>query len=92
MKPYKITWQGPMLPDYFQGAGTSFTPWNDVSTGCGSTLREAYEDAVEFACQSEYPYPELPEFAATGLPDESVPEEYEESLLYVVIHYNQREA
>lgn len=36
---------------YFQGCGTSFTPWDDCFTGIGSSGQEALEDALEQAAQ-----------------------------------------
>ncbi len=85
---YEVTYSGPYLPDYFQGAGTCFTPWHDVAVGSGSTVRDAYEDAWDFAAQGTAPLPDFPPFEDSGLPDEAVPEEYEDSLFFVVIRYN----
>jgi hypothetical protein len=32
---------------YFQGCGTSFTSFEHVATGCGSTQKEAYDNALD---------------------------------------------
>lgn len=96
---YKIEWSGPMLSDYFQGAGTSYTPWNDVATGCGPTIEEAYADAIEFAYQGEselsedaFPEWEASELPALGLEDFGLdPEDEEcESLFFVSIYYDRK--
>lgn len=34
-------------PDYFQGAGVTFTEFDDIATGCGDTPAEAIQDALE---------------------------------------------
>jgi hypothetical protein len=34
-------------PDYFQGCGVSFTGFDDVVTGYGSSEAEAFDDALE---------------------------------------------
>ncbi len=93
---YQTEWTGPYLSDYFPGAGTSFTPWQDVATGVGSTTEEAYADALDFIYQGENPPADdfFPEFADSGLPTLSVDdeefglEEDTESVFFVVIHYN----
>ena len=38
---------------YFQGVGVAFTDWDAVYVGNGPTLREAIEDALEGAAQSD---------------------------------------
>lgn len=38
--------------DYFQGCGTSFTRYTHAFTGIGQNAKEAFEDAIEQACQS----------------------------------------
>lgn len=92
---YKIEWTGPYLSDYFPGAGTSLTPWNSVATGVGSTVEEAYGDALEFIYQGEDPPAEdyFPEFADSGLPELSVEDEEfgldedTESVFFVIVYY-----
>lgn len=37
--------------DYFQGCGTSFTRYTHAFTGIGQNAKEAFEDAIEQACQ-----------------------------------------
>ena len=39
---------------YFTGASATYTAWDDVFVGVGSTPREAAEDACENAAQSSY--------------------------------------
>lgn len=93
---YKIEWTGPYLSDYFQGAGTAFTSWDSVATGAGSTLEDAYEDAIDFVYQGEDPPADdyFPEFAESGLPSLSVEdeefglEEDTESVFFVIVYYN----
>lgn len=38
---------------YFQGCGTSHTPFAYVVTGCGDNPREALDDALEIAAQGD---------------------------------------
>ena len=49
---YSLREHGIMLPDYFQGQGTSFTGFDDVATGIGETATEAFEDACESLAQN----------------------------------------
>lgn len=44
---YELVDHGIEHEQYFQGCGLSFTPYTDVVTGIGSSLREALEDAAE---------------------------------------------
>jgi hypothetical protein len=44
---YEIETHGIDYPDYFQGAGTSFTRFSEIATGCGDTEKEALDDALE---------------------------------------------
>jgi hypothetical protein len=59
---------------YFQGAGVSFTEFDDCATGVGNSEREALEDALESLAQSgEWAFrPEL------GFPPEPDPSDYSE--------------
>ena len=52
MKPaYEIVDLGVEHPDYFQGFGTSFTPFQHSTYGIGSTAEEAYQDALDSAAR-----------------------------------------
>lgn len=37
--------------DYFQGFGTSYTPFDHSTYGIGATAEEAYQDALDSAAQ-----------------------------------------
>lgn len=50
---YEITDHGVEHAQHFQGAGTSFTKWDDCSTGCGNSPGEALADALEMLSQSD---------------------------------------
>ena len=39
---------------YFQGCGTAYTDFEDVSTGIGETAREAFDDALESLAQEDW--------------------------------------
>jgi hypothetical protein len=43
---------GPMLSDYFQGAGVCGTDWDDVYVGHGSSAAEAMAEAVDDAASA----------------------------------------
>lgn len=55
MKPvaeFEILDHGVEHEQYFQGCGVSFTKFEDVATGIGSSAIDAFEDALEqLACQ-----------------------------------------
>ena len=44
---------GVMYSDYFQGCGLAFSDYDAVSTGIGSSEREAFDDAIEQLSQQE---------------------------------------
>lgn len=44
---FSIINHGPEHSQYFQGQGTSYTPYDNVVTGIGDTAHEAYTDCVE---------------------------------------------
>jgi len=46
-KQYEIINHGYDHSQYFQGCGTSYTPFERVVTGCGMNAKEAYEDAAD---------------------------------------------
>lgn len=48
---YQIDNLGPDHEQYFQGAGVSFTKYDDVAVGIGDNAVEAYQDAVEILFQ-----------------------------------------
>lgn len=39
---------------YWQGAGTSFTEWDECHTGIGSSTTEAYEDALNLLAENDW--------------------------------------
>ncbi len=39
---------------YFQGCGTAFTEFDDVSTGCGHTFKEALDDCLDMLAQMDW--------------------------------------
>jgi hypothetical protein len=54
VKPdYEIVDLGVESPDYFQGFGTSYTPFEHCTYGIGDTAEEAYDDALESVAQCE---------------------------------------
>ncbi len=99
---YRIEPHGVDGEQYFQGAGTAFTPFSEVMTGIGDTEAEAYEDAVE---QIAYGYDdalvdalELPKFwgddehdVCEGCRSRGAMEHYEldcELHYYVSVYFN----
>ncbi len=44
---YQIVDHGEDGSQYFPGCGVAFTDYDNVATGCGSSEREAAEDAIE---------------------------------------------
>lgn len=44
---FTIVNHGPEHSQYFQGQGTTFTPYHSVVTGIGDNAKEAYEDCVD---------------------------------------------
>lgn len=56
---YKIEYLGIELTDYFQGYGTAFTPYDYAVVGCGETMLEALDDAMESLAQCEGTEPVL---------------------------------
>jgi hypothetical protein len=54
VKPdYEIVDLGVDTPDYFQGFGVSYTPFEHCTYGIGDTAEEAYDDALESVAQCE---------------------------------------
>lgn len=58
---YQICDYGLEHASYFQGHGTSFTPYTYASLGCGDTYAEALEDALEQAAMDDTEITLLPE-------------------------------
>lgn len=52
MFEYEIEEHGATHGQYFQGAGTSYTRFTEIATGCGNSAREAGDDALEIFWQS----------------------------------------
>ena len=89
---YEILSHGFMLPDYFQGCGVAFTPFNSVVTGCGSSESEAFSDALDQMAENGASLSFVESLEANNKPsEEPIPEEYEESLYYVSVRYNSPE-
>lgn len=55
---FSISWQADH-EQYWQGHGTAFSEYTHCATGCGSTLREAFEDALEDLCQQDSTFADL---------------------------------
>jgi len=63
IREYEISEQGIQASSYYQGAGTSFTDWDDVFTGIGSNRYDALDDALE-------------QLACAGYDEEAIENEY----------------
>ncbi len=50
---------------YFQGCGTSFTAYNDIATGCGSSQRDALDDSLESLAQNGWEVEDLHNYLAS---------------------------
>ena len=57
---YEIINHGYDHAQYFQGCGTAFTDFEDVSTGAGDNAKDAYEDAVEQLAMTGYNVDKMP--------------------------------
>jgi len=68
---------------YFQGAGTSFTDWDDVFVGIGSSPYEAAEDALEDAASSGKNVDNIKNDMSK---EETVPEDSENIYQYVGLY------
>jgi hypothetical protein len=51
VEEYSVSNHGVMQSSYWQGAGTTFTQWDEAFTGIGSNPHEALEDAINSAAQ-----------------------------------------
>ena len=49
---FRVTWTADHA-QYFPGHSTVFTEYTDCAVGCGETLREAFEDALESLAQQD---------------------------------------
>jgi len=49
---HEVITHGVEHEQYFQGCGTSFTPFTDVATGIGDDAAEAFDDALESLAQA----------------------------------------
>lgn len=45
IEEFRVSWSADH-EQYWQGHGTAFTNYTHCATGCGETLREAFEDAI----------------------------------------------
>lgn len=54
---YEIVDHGEDGASYFPGCGVAFTDFDSVATGCGSSAREALEDALEQSVMGEDVWP-----------------------------------
>lgn len=83
---YELISHGDMYPDYFQGCGVSYTSFENVVTGCGSTEKEAFEDALEQIAMDGVTI--SPELESEGERADSERESEEECYFYVSVRYN----
>ena len=91
---YEIINHGCTSSDYFQGCGTYGSGFEHVVTGIGNNAKEAYEDAIEQACQS-FNDGELPRFPVKprGInKKDAVPANAEDVYWYVSIRFNTKQA
>ena len=51
---FEVIHHGVENSSYFQGAGISHTKFKDIATGCGSTEKEALEEALEMLASNEW--------------------------------------
>lgn len=56
---FSLEYHGIDYPSYWQGAGVSFTKWDNCFVGVGDTPFEAGEDALENAAQCGYDVDEI---------------------------------
>jgi len=54
IEEHEIREHGIDSSSYYQGAGTSFTQWEDVAVGIGSNKHDALEDALEQLASQGY--------------------------------------
>ena len=85
---YQIVDLGVHHPDYFQGFGTSITPFDQSTYGIGHTAQEAYDDALESMAQSDCAALVLGDMPDDCPFDGTVPDGYEDSFYHVGIRWN----
>jgi hypothetical protein len=86
IKAYEIDNMGQDHAQYFQGAGISFTDWEDVAVGVGSDAKEAYEDAVDSLAQNGWDADRLPTRPRGIRKDDRIPADAnEEWYCYVAV-------
>lgn len=87
---YSIDDMGVDHPSYFQGAGVSFTDWEDCYVGIGNTPYEALKDALDNAACSEWDVEEIPNTLSdeSDIPEPELGDDDEPSELqhYVVLY------
>ena len=71
IEEHEINERGIQSSSYYQGAGTSFTQWEDVAVGIGANKHDALEDALE-------------QLASQGYDTEGIVNEYTDSAENIV--------
>lgn len=79
---YEVRDHGVDHAQYFQGCGTSYTDFDIVFTGAGSTGQEAYSDALDQAAMSGY---DIEGIKAPAFGSYRVPASHEEHYRYVSV-------
>ena len=72
---YELVFHGMETPDYFQGCGVAFTPFDECFTGIGASQKEALEDATEQLATAGFEVLKLLEADIERASTEPVPEE-----------------
>lgn len=49
---FSVSWEADH-EQYWQGHGIAFSDYDECATGCGETLREAFEDALDSLAQND---------------------------------------
>ena len=79
---YEILDHGVTNSQYFRGCGTSFTEYEDVATGIGSSAAEALEDALDMAAQMDWDVETITDKLSTRT---TVPDDADDCYHYVSI-------
>ena len=58
IEEFRVTWTADH-EQYWQGHGIVFTDYTHCATGCGETLRDAFNDALEDLCQQDSRFADL---------------------------------
>lgn len=85
---FEVVPLGVDVPDYFQGFGVAFTPYEHCATGIGNTEAEAYADACEQIAQALT----SAQFQALGLPEKWGREEPDAIECFDAEEYEEAEA